>query len=206
MLFKTTAIIAIFAATTAAASAELAPTALFTSTAVESFDALSSTNSIFSDSVSVTAESGLLIKAQSWTFSGFATTKPHSGTHFIGSTSGPVVYDFSEPIFAFGGFFSTNTNAPDATAEFFSATGDLLATIDMSIPTALSIDSAISPWTWNGVASTEPFASVRISGNYSQGGFVMMDDIQISSTPLPTPGSLATAALAGLSMSRRRRA
>lgn len=195
-------------AVSAAAPGAVVPTDAFNATAYESFDTLESSRSqpmsIFDGAATVDADSGSLIHTTSWMFYGRGHTMPNSGSHFIGAPSAPITYEFSKPIFGFAGFFSTNSDIPGGTIEFFDAMGALIDSAPLDVP-ADDNEGGTTRWAFNTFTSSAPVSSVRVLGNYSGGGFVMHDDIRISTQPIPSPGATAALVLAGSVIIRRRR-
>lgn len=140
----------------------------------------------------------------SWGF--FGTVFPHSGTRFFGSAGDPVRFDFTPPVEKFGGYFTTNSGVDDATAIFYDAAGNTLATLNVSAP-------ASNQWVWNGWQSTVPLARIDVIGkNPYGGGFIDMDDLESTeslagSRPIPPTsftvvrGALVSGGLAELLVS-----
>jgi hypothetical protein len=167
------------AALCAAASAQVVPIGPFTGSASEGFE-----NSVafqFNPCISPrpfnnTADlctpgfSGAHVTS-SWSF--FCLLPPHSGNRLYGSADGPSQWTFDVPARRFGGYFATNSNAADATVQFFDVTGNLIDTEIANVP-------ATCTWTWNGwESSSANIQSVKIIGNsFNQGAFIMMDDME----------------------------
>jgi hypothetical protein len=130
----------------------------------------------------------------SWGY--YYTIYPHGGGFFFGSAGPPCEYVFDKPAALFGGFFGTNYQYPDGTADFYDEDGNLLASLSVSAP--------LGNWKWNGWEETTGVGikSVVLTGAHPAGGWLMQDDMQY--TPIPGPGALALIALGGL-VSRRRR-
>jgi hypothetical protein len=111
----------------------------------------------------------------SWGF--FCTIFPHSPNLLFGSADGFVDYIFNPPATRFGGYFGTNSNAPDATVEFYDANMTLISTEIASFANDCQ-------WYWNGWQINGGVSTIRIIGNsFNQGAFVMMDDMEVDYTP-----------------------
>lgn len=124
---------------------------------------------------------GSLLLTGSWYFEGGVT--PKEGARFLGSTSSWVQYNFNVPLTSFGGFFTTNSPVANGRVDFF-LDGNLLHTQPLTAPKG-------GVWAWNGWTLPTGFDAVRLTSNYSAGGFLMHDALQ--ATTIPAPG----AALAG---------
>ena len=138
--------------------------------------------------------SGNMHITSGWQF--YYVIYPHGGNYFCGSAGPAAEYVFDVPALKFGGYFGTNYEQPDGTADFYDEDGNLLASLDLGAP--------LGDWKWNGWEedSGVGIKSVVISGNNPWGGFIMMDDLEY--TPIPGPGALALIALGGLITRRRR--
>lgn len=123
------------------------------------------------------------------------TVFPHSGG-WLGGGGEPVDWLFHIPATKFGGYFATNSNAPDAVADFFDLDDNLIESLIVSIP------GDDQSWLWNGWMSDVPVKRIRITGNGINNGFIDYDDMQL--TPVPEPTSLALLALAAGALFRRR--
>ena len=121
---------------------------------------------------------------------------PHGGSYFFGSAGPACEYVFDVPAMMFGGYFGTNYQTADGTADFYDEDGNLLASLDVGAP--------LGAWKWNGWEETTGVGikSVVLTGAHPQGGWLMQDDMQY--TPIPGPGALALIAMASLVKRRRR--
>ena len=172
-----------------AASAGITPIPSFTGQYQESFENFnfswtSGNVPVFSGLASVHERSnGSLIVTSSWSFN--SVVRPQTGTRFMGSPSSWVEYNFNTPMASFGGFFTTNSSVADGQAQFF-LNGELLSTQPLAAPKG-------GQWAWNGWTSPTGFDAVRITSNYSSGGFIMQDSLQASAIPAPgAAGALAS--------------
>jgi hypothetical protein len=114
----------------------------------------------------------------SWGF--MCTIFPHGGSLFTASAGGAAVWTFDTPASRFGGFFGTNSGTPDATISFFDVGGNLITSLNATIP-------ANCTWTWNGwqVTGGPPIKSIKVAGlNPFGGGFVDMDDFEVDYGPI----------------------
>lgn len=183
------------------AAASITPVGQFNGQYQEGFEGFSSswtTGSVpvFSGLASVREKSnGSLIATTAWYFTG--VVKPHEGTRFMGSPGGWTEYAFNAPLATFGGFFSTNSSVAGGRAELF-LNGQLVSSQPIVAP--LNGD-----WAWNGWSSTAGFDVVRITSNYSSGGFIMQDSLQATTFAVPVPGATAAGAMVVLAALRRRR-
>ncbi len=183
-----------------AASAGITPIPSFTGQYQESFENFnfswtSGNVPVFSGLASVHERSnGSLIVTSSWSFN--SVVRPQTGTRFMGSPSSWVEYNFNTPMASFGGFFTTNSSVADGQAQFF-LNGELLSTQPLAAPKG-------GQWAWNGWTSPTGFDAVRITSNYSSGGFIMQDSLQASAIPAPgAAGAIGLIALAGFACRRR---
>jgi hypothetical protein len=129
-----------------------------------------------------------------WSF--FSVTYPHGGAKFMGGAGVNANWVFVTPALQFGGFFNTNADAPDATAKFYDASENLLATLDVKAPTG-------GAWEWNGWKddSGKGIKRVEIIAKNQFNGFIMHDDMEY--TPIPEPASLALIGMGLLALRRR---
>lgn len=184
-----------------AASASITPIGQFQGQYQESFENFnfswtSGNVPVFSGLASVHERSqGSLIVTSAWYFNGVAN--PKEGSRFLGSPSSWVEYNFNSPIASFGGFFTTNSSVADGRVDFF-LNGQLISTQPLVAPKN-------GVWAWNGWTSSTPagFDAVRVTSNYSSGGFIMQDALQ--ATSVPVPGSALACGLVVLAGLRRRR-
>ncbi len=110
----------------------------------------------------------------SWGF--FCSMQPHATPNIFASTGGGGARFTFAPGFAanqFGGYFGTNSNVGGATAYFYDANGNQIGSSVMAF-------NADCSWNWFGWSITPAAAAVEIVGNYSQGAYVMMDDLEWS--------------------------
>ncbi len=126
---------------------------------------------------------------------GGGTVFPYSGG-WLGGGGEPVDWLFHTPAMQFGGYFATNSKAPDAVADFFDIDDELIESL------IVSISGDDQSWQWNGWMSDVPVKRIRITGNGINNGFIDYDDMQL--TPVPEPTSLALLALAAGALFRRR--
>ncbi|MCB9915394.1 MAG: hypothetical protein H6828_09630 [Planctomycetes bacterium] len=111
-----------------------------------------------------------------WSFG--CTIQERSGVRFFGGAGNPVRYTFDDAIDRFGGWFGTNSpSASDGVILFYDAAGTLLHN-----------DLVVAPndctWTWNGWdTGGVPVKSIELIGNHSNGGYLMMDDMEVSIVP-----------------------
>jgi hypothetical protein len=85
---------------------------------------------------------------------------------------------FDEPMCCFGGWMENNSNADDATFEFFGADGKLIDTVIADIP------DAAQQWTWNGWQSDVPFTRIVVTGNGLINGFIWYENVVADPAPL----------------------
>ena len=139
---------------------------------------------------------GWIHRTSGWGFN--STVRAYEDSYFMGSGSGSVTYQFNEAQKSFGGFFATNSDKADGSIKFFDDQNQLLAqsTVKADLGGA---------WSWNGWSLDTGFSSVEVSGNYSNGGFLMMDSIRVGPATIPAPGAIALLLTGGLVISRRRR-
>ena len=131
---------------------------------------------------------------------------PHSGTNVVFDNSGPISIDFGLfPAFSFGGFF---TYLVPVTLEAFDFSANLLGSVTSSFSSnlALSGDPGSSPNEFLGVGFPGGIARVTITGDPAGGSFTL-DDLtaDVSSTPIPEPGTLSLILLGGLASARLRK-
>jgi hypothetical protein len=112
---------------------------------------------------------------------------PNSGSRLFGSANGPAEFTFDTDVTAFGGYFATNAWAAGnptnefVTVDFFDRAGNMIDT-----ETAVVTDNCT--YTWNGWSSGTGIAAVRITNSAFGGGFVDLDDMEITMGP----GSIGT--------------
>lgn len=104
---------------------------------------------------------------------------PRTGTHILGFTQGPGVFEFDPPVRRFGAYFNNNSGADDATVVFRDAGGAIIDTEIATVPFRGNV------WVWNGWQSTTPIASATVTGNGVINGFLWFEDLEISYVPEP---------------------
>lgn len=121
----------------------------------------------------------------SWGY--YCTIFPQSGSYFYGSASGATEIVFDQPAVRFGGWFGTNSNAADGNFEFFDAAGNLIVSLQGTVP-------ADCTWYWLGwqASGAQLIKRVLISSNTSGGAYLDMDELQADFTP-PGPTTYCTA-------------
>jgi hypothetical protein len=104
---------------------------------------------------------------------------PHSGTRLFGSAGGPAEFTFDTDVTQFGGYFGTNSWAAGnpandfVTVEFRDRMGNL-------IDTETAVVTPDCQYTWNGWSSGTGIASVTVINSAFGGGFVNLDDMEIT--------------------------
>jgi hypothetical protein len=103
---------------------------------------------------------------------------PYLTPRIAASTGGSFDYVFNPGAGAtkFGGYFGTNSGVAGGTIEFYDANS-------VMIGSDLLTHQADCQWVWHGWEFAVPVQRVRVIGNYSGGGFVMMDDMEYDDTP-----------------------
>jgi hypothetical protein len=114
-----------------------------------------------------------------WTF--FNSIFPHSGEVFMGGAGVNYSFMFDTPAFQFGGYFGTNTDAPDAMATFYDAQGSVIGS-------SMPVSAPIGQWSWNGWEYSGGISRIDIVASNSWGGFIMSDDIEYN--PVPEPAAI----------------
>jgi len=106
-----------------------------------------------------------------WSFE--CDLQPASGSAIFGNSNGTTELRFDDPVRRFGGWFACISNVPDGFARFYDGQDVLLAQVPYDAPAGCG-------WTWNGWTSeSEPIVRIEIVSNWSNGGFVMLDDLQV---------------------------
>ncbi len=99
----------------------------------------------------------------------------YSAPRLFGSAGGPAQWKFTPSIMKFGGYFGSNVQGfPNTcTVEFYDDAGALIDTENM---TGLDCE-----WRWSGWESTGPaIASIKFTGGVFGGGFIMMENLELS--------------------------
>lgn len=145
----------------------------------------------------LTSEAGTTsIKIElSSTFQG-KTVVPINGPHMIGFAQGPGLFEFSQPVAAFGGWINTNSGADNALVEIYNGDRELIETTQAIVPFS-------GGWTWFGWQADKGIGSMRFTGNGVADGFLWFEEMELQF--IPTTGTAAPVALAGLVAARRRR-
>ena len=184
------------------AHASISTKGVFSGDLCEGFQGLASNNnlSIFGGAASLNSNAGVV--SSNWSF--LSTILPFEGDRFYGSADGPATIIFDPPVKLFGGYFGTNsvdenTNAPDATANFFDTTDSLIS----SEPVVLGDGGT---WNWNGwqADAGKSIQRVEIVGPTLGGAFVHMDALKASGA-IPEPTSLLVWGLIGCCVANRHR-
>ncbi|HIG11858.1 MAG: hypothetical protein ABGY71_13430 [bacterium] len=162
------------------ASAQFTAVGPFTGSASEGFETQDTSagpfptcvvDRVFSGQADLCSSTGSAHITGGW---GFGCSLPaRSGARLAGSTGGSISYDFDTGATRFGGYFATNNpTVPNGLIEFFGVTSILLHSAVLTVPNTCT-------WHWHGWDSGGAvIASVRISSNYSGGGYMMMDDME----------------------------
>src|SRR5689334_11648899 len=182
-------------AISASASAQITPIGPFTGSQSEGFETQPSgfytclPNRVFNATADLcTPHSTGANVTSGWSF--ICQINPYSGNMLFGSASVAAEYRFDTPAQRFGGMFGNNYNVDDGLAVFYDAAGNQLASLTIDAPANCS-------WTWNGWdAGAGPLIKrVVIWGPVlPDGGFMMMDDMEVDYAPSPpatytcTPG------------------
>lgn len=106
------------------------------------------------------------------------TTTPRTGSLCYGTIDGAVEIRFSEPVSAFGAWFSVSSASGDATVTLYDWSDQVIGN---------SLQAIIQPdctWAWNGWrVSNIAIARVTIRGNSFNGGaFFELDDLEVQLT------------------------
>ncbi|MBK7404515.1 MAG: hypothetical protein IPJ41_07725 [Phycisphaerales bacterium] len=184
---------------TAGASADIARLGVFYGDASEGFESMADTNLFTPGAVFgglATIEAPIVNITGSWSLTG--EVLPHSGGSFAGGIGGPVRYEFTQPISAFGGYFSVASGIADGVASFYDASRALLGSDIITAPDPGP--GAIAQWRWNGWQSDTPIAAIVLASNAPWGEHLMQDDMQVrtASRTIPSPSSASIAAAAAL--------
>jgi hypothetical protein len=94
------------------------------------------------------------------------------------STGGAFDYVFNPGAgaYKFGGYFGTNAGVAGGTIEFYDASNTMIGSDILT-------HQADCQWVWHGWEFSVAVERIRVIGNYSGGGYVMMDDMEYDDTP-----------------------
>ncbi len=124
-----------------------------------------------------------------WGFS--CSLSPASGSVFFGNTANTTEIRLDQPARSFGAWFACNSGTPDGIVRLYDSQDQLLGTQPYLAPASCT-------WTWNGwTAEGEAIRRIEIQSNFSGGGFVMLDDLQVDfdvNGLIATPPSLSVSA------------
>jgi hypothetical protein len=175
--------------------AQVTPTGPFVGTHQEGFEAVTSAAApcagfdVFGGVGTYCGLSGSApLISSGWGFS--CSIAPYAGLRFTASASAGIEYNFTTPISRFGGYFGTNSPSSGAQVNFYDAAGALIQSVPATIPNDCN-------WYWQGwdIAGSGGAARVEVIGNYSSGGFIDMDDMEIDTSPalslVGTPDSVS---------------
>jgi len=105
---------------------------------------------------------------------------PQTGNLLYGSTGGPSVITLDQPATRFGGYFGSHNGVAGGTIKFFDSLGAQIgATQTITAPADCS-------WNWNGWQISGGAKSLEFSANYSSGGFLLADGLEVDFNPTPT--------------------
>ncbi len=185
-----------------AATAQLAPIAVFTGSqladgASEDFDSQPGqlavacvAGRIFQNRADLCTPAGAsCYLADAWSFN--CTIEKLSGNALFGCSIDYAEIRFDVPVARFGGWFGCNSPFPDGTVTFFDDQDQWLATETYVAPADCS-------WNWNGWEATQDrIGRIEIRGNHPFGGYAMLEDLQVefdAPTLVATPASLSVSA------------
>src|SRR6187399_2261712 len=167
-------------AVSASASAQIAPIGPFVGSQSEGFETQGNgiytciAGRVFNDTADAcTPHSLALYITSGWSF--VCQIAPRSGIALLGSGDIAVEYTFDTPAQRFGGYFGNNYNVNDGMAIFFDSADNQIGSQVITAP-------ADCTWNWNGwTAGAGPLIKrVEIWGPVlPQGGFMMMDDMEV---------------------------
>ncbi len=93
-----------------------------------------------------------------------------------GSSAGPNVLEFDQPISRFGAFLGSNifdADRPDPMAEFYDASGALIDT------QPIDLGGTCGRWQFNGWAFATPVASITLRHGVFGDPWIIMDDVRV---------------------------
>jgi hypothetical protein len=134
-----------------------------------------------------------VVIAFNWTGPG-GYLEPYAGSLMGGTPAAQTVLEFAQPLYQFGGYFSTNSGVADGTVSFFDEGGDLIEAVE------LKVDNLV--WAWQGWSSDVPIWGIEIASNFPPGGLIQQDDMQVTWVPEPSALTLLVVG-AGLALRRR---
>lgn len=120
---------------------------------------------------------------------------PYGGNLMGGSVAGTTIFEFSESVSDFGGYFNTVSPVAGGSAVFYDDEGGIVTT--------LNFDITPIEWTWLGWHSDEGVKRIELTGNAGPGFGFQFDNLTYNA--VPSPAGVALLALGGASWSRRRR-
>jgi len=115
-------------------------------------------------------------RTNGWTFG--CNMQPNTGSWFVGDTGGPTWLEFNTPPARFGGYFGSNQPGGPTIVEvrFLNASNSVLFTQTRTLPNNCT-------WIWMGW----DLAALNVSRiefeKTSSPGFMMMDDLQLDTSP-----------------------
>lgn len=121
---------------------------------------------------------------------------PYAGNLMGGIPAGTAIFNFANPIMAFGGYMNTVGLVGGGTAVFRDADGSIIDTV--------AFDGSPVTWTWAGWTSDVAFSTVELTGANGPGFGFQFDNLTYSA--VPAPGAVALLGLGALGATRRRRA
>ncbi|MEQ9097058.1 MAG: GC-type dockerin domain-anchored protein [Phycisphaerales bacterium] len=161
----------------ALALAQVTPVGPFTGDLQEGFDALPggfpASHPVFDGTAEMISTGGSMHTTTGWSF--MCVIRPFEGSRLAASAGGFVIYEFTDEVGMFGGYFGTNadTSGPDATARFLDASGAL---VDEAV-IEINPDCA---WNWNGWEVAGGVTTIEIEGAVFGGAFVQMDAMELT--------------------------
>ena len=101
---------------------------------------------------------------------------PFEGFRAAGSTAGPGIIDFDEPIARFGAYLGSNifdASRPSPTAEFYDASGALIDT------QRIDLGGVCGRWAWNGWEFATPVSRVVLKHAVFGDPWIIMDNVRV---------------------------